>query len=650
MRKSALFLALLTLCPAGGGTAYAAAPDQVLPKVVVTAGRIEEKATSVTQNVTVIPAEEILKNQHQDIGGLLRQYGLQVDSTSANASFSQIGIRGLRTNLFGDELQSPVLILIDGRRTGTSNISMIPMVNVERIEILRGAGAVQYGASAMGGVVNIITRRGTPDTLGMAEVGAGSFETFRGQGELAGYYKGFDYSMGASFLTAEDYKTGSGRLYENTAIGRKVGYSVNLGYNFLEDQRVGVTALGVDANDMGSPNDIRAIDTTAHTDRYNYSFDMTYDGGLKAYGLDWKARYFVGRSNYESFTPDDPWGSYFYQSRADYQGAQGQLSFSKSFLTLTGGLDWTKHDLWDSSNGDNDYKNTGVFLLGKLSFLEDLIVVSGGVRYDDYKISMGNRDDSLDNTSPSVGLALNPLDWLTLRVNYGESFVIPTAMQFLGYESMWGDYLGNPDLDPEKGKGWDAGFDLHYRSLNLGLTYFQTDYKDKIATRRLSGGDSQYYNLSGKSKLRGIEAQFSLDVGEFMDWPFALRPYLNLTRMLKYEDKDGQDLKSVSKMDLAYGLGFNHPDWGLDVDLRFIYFGEQEIDDYDPVTYASGPDTIGGRTTADLYITQAFYRSETLGTFSVRAEFRNLFDKDYYLTKDFPMPGRSYWLGVRYDY
>lgn len=644
MKKTALLLSLLALCPAWAEAV--GAPAEKLPTVVVTAGRIEENASSVTQAVTVIPSEEIRKNRHQDIGGLLRRHGLQVDSSAANASFSQISIRGLRSNLFGDELQSPVLILIDGRRSGTSNISLLPLVNVERIEILRGAGAVQYGASAMGGVVNIITRRGSEQTTGMAEFGAGSFETFRSQGEIAGYSKGFDYSGGVSFLTSDDYRTGSGWRYGNTAVGRKIAYNANLGYNFLEEHRVGITALGVDANDMGSPNDVRVHDLTAHNDRYNYSFDFNYEGGVKNYGLGWKTRYFTGRSNYENWEPSNAW-SPFYQSRTDYQGAQGQLSFTKSVLTLTGGLDWTKHDLWDNSSGDSNYKNTGVFMLAKLSFWEDLLIISGGVRHDDYKIEMGSRDDDMDNTAPSVGLALNPTSWLTLRANYGESFVLPSAMQFLGFAAY--SYIGNPDLDPEQGKGWDAGFDLSYKSLNFGLTYFQTDYEDKIASRAVPGG-FQYYNIDGTVKYRGIEAQASFDIGELMDWPFVLRPYMNLTRMLKYEDQNGDKLNNVSRLNLAYGLGFNHPDWGLDVDLRFNYFGKQKITDYDPATYIAGEDSIGGITTADLYITQAFFRSEDLGTFSVKAEFRNIFDKDYYLTKDYPMPGRSYWIGLRYDY
>lgn len=647
MKKAVTALMGIAICLPLFAPGHAGAEEQPIDRVVVTAGRVEENAKTVTQSVTVISSDEIRKNQHQDLGGLLRNYGVQVDSYAPNSALSRTSIRGMRTNLFGSELQGGVLLLVDGRRSGTGLVAMLPMVNIERIEILRGPAAVQYGTSAVGGVVNIITRRGQEQTTGMAELGAGSFESLRTQGEVAGKLKDFDYSLGASLMNSGDYKTGDGKTYDNTSVDRKIAYSANLGYNFMDGHRIGVTALGVDADNMGDPGDIRSPDPVSYTDRYNYSFDAHYEGGAKDYGLGWKTRYFAGRSHY---LYSDPASAYVNDNRTDYQGTQGQLSFTKSILTLTGGVDWTKYDLWDTINDDSTYKNTGVFALAKLSFAEDLIIVSGGVRYDDYNFEMPGKDDSLNNTSPSVGLAVNPTRWLTLRTNYGESYIVPETQQFLGFKNLWGpDYIGNPNLDPEKGKSWDAGIDVHYRSLNMVFTYFQTDYKDKIATRT-SGVNEQYYNIDGTSKYRGIEAQTSLDIGDFMDWDFALKPYVNITRMLKYDDEDGNRIEHVSKMDVAYGLGFNHPGAGLDVDLRFTYMGRQEITDFDPNTWQQSKDSIGGRTTADLFVTKSFYSSDELGTFSVKAEFRNIFDKDYYTVKDYPQPGRSFWLGLRYDY
>ena len=165
---------------------------EVMEKVVVTAGRIAEKAQTVTQATTVIPREEIEKNQYTDLGSMLRNYGIQVNSYTPNQGLSQVAIRGVRSSAMGSDLQGAVLVLVDGRRIGTDNLSMLPMVNVERIEIIRGPASVQYGSSAIGGVINVITKRGIgalqPEDKNLAarlEAGGGSFDTYKTQAELA---------------------------------------------------------------------------------------------------------------------------------------------------------------------------------------------------------------------------------------------------------------------------------------------------------------------------------------------------------------------------------------------------------------------------------------------------------------------------------
>lgn len=652
-----LNLSLLVLFAAVAAPFPATATENgpyTLDKVVVSASRIEEDSKSVTQAVTVITGEELRKNRHQDLGGILRRYGVQINSYTPNAGLSQIYLRGLSSATMGDDLQGSVLLLLDGRRTGTGNVSLIPMVSIERIEVIRGPAAVQYGASAVGGVVNVITRRGNEDFAAMGEIGWGSFNTFRTQGEAAGYFKGLDYALGAAYLTSNDYKAGGPKRYDNTESDGKTSYNINLGYNFLEEHRLGLSLLGVKYEDMGSPDNINAVDETAFTRRHNYSVDAGYEGGLKRLGLGWKARYYSGQSHYLNDNPVDPWGSAYYKNELDYQGAQGQLSFSKSVLTLTGGADWTKYDSKTYADyfprpEDSTYTNMAGFILAKLSFWDDLLILSGGLRYDDYEIKIPSRSRDFDKTTPSFGLAVNPLEWLTLRGSYGQSYRIPSSQEMLGFNNGFTNYIGDPNLDPEEGRGWDAGFDAHYKTLNFAFTYFQTDYKNKILSE-LRGADRYYYNLGGKSEFRGLEIQADLDIGGFMDWPFKLGPYANLTRMLKYDDEDGNRIKYISKTQLAYGAVFNHPGLGLDLDLRFTYFGKQEISYYDPISYATSPDTISGKTTADLYVTQRILRTDGLGDLSIKLEARNLFDTYYYAVKEYPLPGRSFWLGLRWDY
>ncbi len=637
-------LAVLMAAPAIAAETTQTAPVRLEP-VVVTAGRIEEKAKNVTQSVTVIPREDVIKNQNQDLGAFLRDYGLQVNAYSPGGTQSQISIRGMRTSLMGDDGEGTVLLLVNGRRMGTDNISLIPMVNVERVEIIKGPAAVQYGTSAVGGVVNVITRRGA-DLSAMVEAGVSSWEGYRAQGELAGSGYGFDISGGASWLTQNDnYTDGHGDEYKNTDINYNLAYNLSLGYTFLDEHRLGVNFQGVKADDIGSPGDQTWLTPDDRQNRKNQAIDLTYEGGYKDAGLSWMGRYFNGKYEYFLDSPGAP-----YTNDNDYQGAQAQVSFSRSILTLTGGLDWLKYDgetdsVWWPTKRETTQENMGLFLLAKLALLEERLILSGGLRYDYYKLEVPGRDDDYNRTTPSFGVAWHALDWLTLRGNYGQSYRIPQPTAVLGFNDGWYNYLPNPDLEPEKAQSWDVGFEIKHQSLDFGLSYFETYYKNKIASQSI-GGDYQYYNIDGTSKFKGIEAQAGYDLGEALDWPFMLRAYGTLTHLFLYEEPDGSDVQFVSNTDMSYGLNFYHPGWGLDVDLRFIYFGHQNVNDWS----TGGTARIGGDTTADLYITQVVHASDEYGTLSIKGEVRNIFDKYYETIKYYPMPGRSFYLGLRYDY
>ncbi|MDR0828328.1 MAG: TonB-dependent receptor [Desulfovibrio sp.] len=658
----------------GAQAEKAQAKTRTLETIVVTAGRVEEKAKNVTQSVTVISRAEIEKNQQSDLGTLLRNQGMQVRAYAPGGSSSQLLIRGMRTSLMGDDSQGTILILVNGRRAGTDNVSMIPLVNVDRVEVLRGPAAVQYGSSAIGGVVNIITRRG--DKLhAAAEAGLSSWGGVRTLGELSGSGYGFDASGGISWVTQNDsYRTGRGNdlhTYHNTDMNYNLAQNLNLGYTFLEEHRIGVNYQSVKQDNVGSPGDINGLTPDDRMDRQNYSVDFTYEGGYKDAGLTWMGRYFTGEYKYDirqSYL--DYFGGYPVSARAkdknEYRGAQGQLTFSNKFLSLTGGVDWLKSDRsqfnrtvgpFTSTSLHNDniiQTDLGLFALAKLTLFDNLLIISGGLRHDVYESEYEGSSKHYYRTTPSVGLAVNPLDWLTLRSNYAESFSVPHTLAVTGYSDAYSTYLGNKNLKPEKAKSWDIGAEIHHQSLHLGLSYFMTNYKDKIISETISSWPSvvsQYVNLPGISKFRGIELDASYDVGELFDLPFAVKPYVNLTHLFKYDDPDGEKVMFVSATNMTYGINFNHPDWGLDVDLRFNYMGRQKITETKWPSPTNGqPKYFGGDTTADLYVSKVIHKWDDYGTLSVKGEIRNIFDHDYAAIDYYPMPGRSFYIGLRYDY
>jgi len=644
---------------------------QTLGPVVVTAGRIEEKAKNVTQFVTLIPQEEIQKNQYQDMSGLLRNYGVQIDAYTPNMAQSQVVIRGARTSFPADTgAQGMVLLLVDGRRIGTNNLAMIPMVNIERVEILRGPAAVQYGTSAIGGVVNVITKRGTEQLSVSAQGGMGSWETYRGQGSIAWAKGPFDFSGGISCMGAGDYYMGGNAIhrYPNTAMDGKTAYSVNAGFNFLEEHRLGVTVLGVNAMHMGSPSDFDHLDRKSFADISNYSADFSYEGGYKDFGLSWKGRYFFGRDTYTNDfdRPADMglWGplQYFFKGVTDSQGAQGQVSFKKGFLTLTGGVDWLYSDTAKQGdvyvyNLNYAHDNLGVFALVKIALFDDRLIMSGGVRHDAYWLKANNDSKKLAKTVPSFGVAFHATDWLTLKGNYGESYRIPNALELLGFPGgAFGPTIPNAELKPEEAKSYDAGFEINHNALKIGLSYFETEYTKKILSVSTPAFETQYINADGKIWLKGVEGNARYDLGEAFAWPVRVRPYVNFTALTersrsKRDGMYGYKVNNVSDLELGYGLNVAYPDIGFEADLRFTYIGRRYEQDWNDRSPKYGQVVReGGKTIADLFLRQRVYSSDKAGTLSVYGEIRNMLNERYALIKDYPQAGRSFFVGLRYDY
>ena len=188
-----------------------------MEEVVVTAGRVKEKKKEVTSNVTIINEEEIKISTATDLGDLLAEKGVGHIHKYPGASTS-IGIRAFRTDTTGVDLAGKVLVLIDGRRSGTGNASKIMTKNIERIEIIRGPASVQYGSAAMGGVVNVITKQGRGKPTAFVEGVLGSYEYQESSVGFSGKYKNAikRFIGGGLLIDADNY------LYAANAVEDKI--------------------------------------------------------------------------------------------------------------------------------------------------------------------------------------------------------------------------------------------------------------------------------------------------------------------------------------------------------------------------------------------------------------------------------------------
>lgn len=634
------------------------AKPTVMDEMVVTESRIEESKREVVANLTVISRDTIEQSASRNLGELLTEAGLGHIQKYPGA-LTSISIRGFRTDTHGNDLQGKVLILLDGRRAGSGNAVKIQTENIERVEIIRGPGAVQYGSAGIGGVVNVITKTGTSNSL-FVQGGGGSFDRFEGGIGGTVLAKGFDFAGAINYLTANDYDTGSGDTFKNTGIDNEVSASLNGGYTFSENHRIGVIFTGYDVDGAGDAGYFSNVDLDNYSDKSNYSLDTKYTGSTADDNSQWMARFFFGRDENKWVDPiasnptfyDDGIPS---KNTTDQLGAQAQYSTKiLDHHTVTAGFDWIDYDIENTwSPKKTSYSNPALFLLGKGSYLGGSLIANFGLRYDWFEVevkdSVGGTEDQ-NRLTPKIGLAWLANENIKLRAQYAEGFMMPSANQLAIDTVSYGRrVVGNSDLDPEKSRTYEGGIDYTRNSFAGSLTYFYTKFEDKIVTSSLPGNIQSWDNV-GDAKVAGFELETSYDIGEPMNWAWELRPYLNATFLTDYEDEEtNEDLKYVSDTNLSAGLVTSDGN-GTFCRFNVVYYSSQTVQDYESGIYPTPDYDLDSITVADLTGAWKFLENEQYGSFTVRAEIQNLFDKDYAFVKGYPMPGINFYLGLRWDY
>ena len=189
-------------------------PSVMMDEVVVTATRLAEELSTIPANVTVVTEEQIAQSPAQNVPELLRSVaGVMVSDISGNGRSYTVDLRG-----FGETASLNTLVMVDGRRINQADLSgvdwsLIPKERVERIEIVRGGrGSVLYGDNATGGVINIITKKGTLELTGAGSVLAGSYKTFQSSGSVSGAAKDLSVAVNGNYRSSDGYRDNSDTL------------------------------------------------------------------------------------------------------------------------------------------------------------------------------------------------------------------------------------------------------------------------------------------------------------------------------------------------------------------------------------------------------------------------------------------------------
>lgn len=621
-----------------------------LPAIRVTAPHIPEEPTA---SVTVITAREIRKTDARDLGELLRQVpGVEVLDRNGQRTIS---IRGSRAN--------QVLVLVDGVRLndamiGAVDLSTIPLDMVERIEVIKGGGSARFGPGAIGGVINILTKKSwETEVVVEGKIGAfgslGCFPIISGNWKNLGYFLSFEhlhsdgdypysYQHPNGILTREkrinaDFSSSSLFVKCNYRRGR---HKIELHSHRFRSQR-------------GLPGLIFSLTPYARARTHRDILRGHYQGQWDQIHIDFNVGYHRSITEYKNIYPPDAPLRYRtvpkYHSRnllTDYQMRLTAQTLSGGRHTLQLGYegDWVHYSDENLLQpgikpiGEARDHSHGIYLHSELVFpfgFQRLLLTSG-LRYDWIRLHHHQTIRYERRWSPRLGLLLSRgrRNRISLRANWGWSFRPPTFADLFYQEYR---IAGKPDLRPEKSLSYEFGLEMDWHlggELQLEVIHFYNRMKDLIVWRL--GSFATFSPFNTDAEISGEEYHLSWHSPNdvlVLNWNRTDLEPINKSGERTTHDKD---LPYRPRTSTKIGMEINYRGFQLQYQRRKV--GGRFVTEANTVKmpgYAVDDLTVGVKVRVrgiDVQLRGAIY---------------NLRDVRYEMVERAPAPPREWRLGVR---
>jgi len=598
LRLAALPLALSAVFPS-------LALSQLAP-VVVTATRVAQPLTDVVADVSIIDREQIERSGATGLADLLaRLPGVEFSRTGGRASTTSVFLRGADTRFTAVYIDG---VRIDSQSTGGAPWEVIPLAQIDRIEVLRGPAGAIYGSDAIAGVVQIFTRKGEGPFTPYLGLGLGSDRTARLDAGFSGAQQGFDYSFGLTRETSAGFNAKAGSNPDRDGYLNRSA-NARLGLQLSREQRV-------EANMLDSWSDSR-YDASKTQDDHSLHH-------LQSIGLNWQSQWSEaystrvgvseGKDRYQTqpspYLTDTQVRSYLWQN--EYR-IGGQL--------LTAALERREDRL---NNG-----STTPFLTDRS---QDALALGYGLRHQAHTLQLNLRHDEdsefggQDTGSASYAYAFAP-HWRA-SVSAGNAFRAPTLFQRF---SIYGD----PSLRPETARNFELGLNYAQQSSRFGIVLYRNQIDDLInyvsGPGSCANGSGKYpgcYANTRRARLEGLTLSGAQSVAGFnlsasLDW-------------LNPRDLDsGKLLARRARQHLKLAADTRLERWQLGAELQL---SGKRYDDKDNKI------ALGGYGLLNLHASTEVARDTTL---QLRVD--NLADKNYTLANGYYTPGRQLYLGLKWS-
>ncbi|MGB5259817.1 MAG: TonB-dependent receptor [Gammaproteobacteria bacterium] len=582
--------------------------------IVVTATRVARTADETLASVTVITREQINRSQAGSLGELLQGIaGVNIVNQGGSGKLTSLYLRG--TN------PGHVAVLVDGIRmgsvtSGTVAWEFLPLAQVERIEVVRGPNSALYGTEAIGGVIQIFTRRGDGPPRHSVAVGGGRYASLEADADISGSTDNGWYSARIARTQTDGFDARVSTIefgspvddpdndaYDNTSA------SLRLGHRFANGTEIefnGLHAAGNTEYDTSAPyankDDFvqQALGTTVRMLPAD-NWDMTFSAGRS---LDKR----------DSFRPGTPGSEFTYNTERLTLSLQNDFTLASEDV-LSVGIDY-HDDRIDSTTVYNETSRatTAGFIQYQGEIAQHSLLARVRRLHDE---QFGNRNTG----NLAWGYPLGATTRVT--ASYGTAYKAPTFND-LYFPDFMGFPSSNPNLRPETSASLEVGLEGRTGQLDWDVRAFRTDIKDLIVfdlATFLPGNVND-------ALIKGVELAVS---GVLLDWDTSA----TATLLDAQDNATGNDLPRRARHSVRLDLDRTFGRTGLGAT---VIAQSSRYDD------AGNTIRVGGFAVYNVRGTYQMGRGLTL-----QGRIDNLFDKNYQTVSTYNTPGRSLFLGIRYD-
>ncbi len=583
------------------------APVTKLDQIVVTPSRMAQSLKNVVGDVTVIDQETLQKAGQSSVAEILqRQPGVEIYSSGGPQTTTGVYLRG--TN------PQHTRVMIDGMRinsstSGSVNWQAIDPALIERIEIVRGAGSSLYGSDAIGGVVNIITKKGGGDRALSAwgNVGLGSQDTFKASAGFSGAAQGWDYSLASSYGTSDGFNSTNPLSFSYNP--DKNGYTQHglngsLGYEWAQGQHLGLTAIN---SFMDGQFDNGLFERrTPSTQTRQQAYGLTSTNKLSEL---WTSR--LSASLSKETVENRAFASRYSTLQRQYSW-QNDLAFAQGH-TLSLLAERLEERMTHTTVHKDDKRNTNAFAL----------IYRGDINQHHLQASVRNDNISGYGNKVTGGLGYDldiTSNW-TVGVAANTGFRAPTFADLYSPYN-WG-FQGNPDLKPEKSRNVEGHIRYTDDTTELGLVVYQNRIRDMINPYVCDANFECTTSNTEKARITGLTLTAMKQLGN-----------TTLSASADFTDpKDrNTDKQLVRRAKQNYKVAVDHQFGDLKAGAEFL-FASHRYDD------AKNEQRLGSYGLLNLTASYPL-------TSSLEAQLRwnNVFDKDYTLARGYNNAGSSVFL------